>query len=277
MSRAAEPTDRRVSGGRLRPSTRKRLVRGALYLLFAVGIAVVALSADWGATGDAFLDSEILRAAFPEVVTVAAKNTIVYTAIAFSGGFVLGLVLALMKLSPVAPYRWAATIYIEFLRGLPAILVIFTFAFAVPIAFQWRPPGGSAGAGLLALIVVSAAYIAETIRAGIQAVPAGQVEAAQSLGMSPGHTMVAVVLPQAFRIVVPPLTNELVVLIKDTSLLFIAGMAVQEQELTTFARDSVSSVGNSTPLTVAALMYLAVTLPLTRLVSYLEKRMGRST
>ena len=233
--------------------------------------------ADWAAVRTAFFNVDLLRASFPDVITVAAKNTVVYTLISFSGGLALGLILALMKLSPVAPYRWAATIYIEFFRGLPAILVIFTFAFAVPIAFGWRPPGGSAGAGLLALIIVSAAYIAETIRAGIQAVPKGQLEAAQSLGMSEFHTMIAVVLPQAFRIIIPPLTNELVVLIKDSSLLFIAGMAIQEQELTTFARDSVSSVGNSTPLTVAALMYLAVTLPLTRLVAYLERRMERSS
>lgn len=260
----------------MRRTTKSRIVRAALYLVFISAIALLIFGADWVAIRQAFFDSEIFRDAFPEVITVAAKNTIMYTAIAFSGGLLLGLVLALMKLSPVTPYRWAATIYIEFLRGLPAILVIFTFAFAVPIAFQWRPPGGSAGAGLLALIVVSAAYMAETIRAGIQAVPVGQVEAAKSLGMPARQTMVAVVLPQAFRIIIPPLTNELVVLIKDTSLLFIAGMAIQDQELTTFARDSVSSVGNSTPLTVAALMYLAVTLPLTRLVSHLERRMGRS-
>ena len=259
----------------MRRSTQRRVTRWALYLLFLTGLGFLLRSVDWAAVQTAFFNPELLRASFPEVVTVAAKNTIIYTSVAFSGGLALGLVLALMKLSPIAPYRWTATAYIEFFRGLPAILVIFTFAFAVPIAFDWRPPGGSAGAGLLALIVVSAAYIAETIRSGIQAVPQGQVEAAQSLGMPAGHTLIAVVLPQAFRIIVPPLTNELVILIKDTSLLFIAGMAVQEQELTTFARDSVSSAGNSTPLTVAALMYLVVTLPLTRLVAHLERRMAK--
>ncbi|ANH37853.1 putative glutamine ABC transporter permease protein GlnM [Nocardioides dokdonensis FR1436] len=259
----------------MKRTTKKRLTRGVMYLIFVAAILALVLAADWAAIQKAFFNVDIARDAFPDVIVIAAKNTIVYTAIAFAGGMVFGLVLALMKLSPVAPYRWAATIYIEFFRGLPALLVIFTFAFAVPIAFQWRPPGGSAGAGLLALIIVSAAYIAETIRAGIQAVPKGQVEAAHSLGMPAGWTMVSVVLPQAFRIVIPPLTNELVVLIKDTSLLFIAGMAIQQQELTTFARDSVSSVGNSTPLTIAALMYLAVTLPLTRLVAYMERRGAR--
>jgi polar amino acid transport system permease protein len=256
-------------------TTKTRLTRGVMYAIFVAAVAALVLAADWPAIQKAFFNVEIARELFPDVVVIAAKNTIIYTAIAFAGGMVLGLVLALMKLSPVAPYRWVATAYIEFFRGLPALLVIFTFAFAVPIAFQWRPPGGSAGAGLLALIIVSAAYIAETIRAGIQAVPKGQVEAAHSLGMPAGWTMVSVVLPQAFRIVIPPLTNELVVLIKDTSLLFIAGMALSQQELTTFARDGVSSVGNSTPLTIAALMYLAVTLPLTRLVAYMERRGAR--
>ena len=259
----------------MKRTTKAKLFRAVLYLIFVALIVVLALVADWGAIQKAFLNPDIAKDAFPDVVVIAAKNTIIYTAIAFAGGLVFGLLLALMKLSPVAPYRWAATAYIEFFRGLPALLVIFTFAFAVPIAFQWRPPGGSAGAGLLALIVVSAAYIAETIRAGIQAVPKGQVEAASSLGMSGPWTMVSVVLPQAFRIVIPPLTNELVVLIKDTSLLFIAGMAIEQQELTTFARDSVSTVGNSTPLTIAALMYLVVTLPLTRLVAYMERRGAR--
>jgi polar amino acid transport system permease protein len=253
-------------------STKRRLVRAALYLLFIAIVGTLVMLADWPAISRTFLNWDIARDQFPGVILTAARNTIVYTLVAFVGGMILGLFLALMKLSPVAPYRWTATAYIEFFRGLPALLVIFAFAFAIPIAFQWRPPGGSAGAGLLALIIVSAAYIAETFRAGIQAVPKGQLEAARSLGMPGSWTMVSVVLPQAVRIVIPPLTNELVILIKDTSLLFIAGMALQDRELTTFARDAVSATSNSTPLTIAALMYLAVTLPLTRLVARLERR-----
>ena len=148
-------------------------------------------------------------------------------------GFALAIVLALMKLSPVAPYRWLATGYIEFFRGLPALIVILVMAFGVPIAFGWSPPGGLIGAGLLALILVAGAYMAETLRAGIQAVPKGQTEAARSLGMSAGRTTVSVVLPQAFRIVIPPLTNEFVLLIKDTALLFVIGVEVGQRELTT--------------------------------------------
>jgi polar amino acid transport system permease protein len=259
----------------VKPTTRRRLFQGVLYAVFAIVVIVIVLLADWDAIRTNFFNLEVAAATFPDILLIAAKNTILYTAIAFVGGLIFGLILALMKLSPVLPYRWFATGYIELFRGLPALLVIFGFAYAIPIAFQWRPPGGSVGAGLIGLIVVSAAYIAETIRAGIEAVPKGQMEAARSLGMNPSWTMVSVVLPQAFRIITPPLTNELVILIKDTSLLFIAGMALGERELTTFARDSVTSQANATPLVVASLLYLAITLPLTQLVAKLERHNKR--
>lgn len=228
--------------------------------------------ADWAAIRSNFFDRDVFEEIWPDVVLEGARNTIVYTAIAFSAGLVLAFVLALMKLSPLAPYRWLATAYVEFFRGLPVLIVIIAFAFAVPIAFHWIPPGGGRGAAVIALIVVSAAYMAETLRAGIQAVPKGQIEAARSLGMSPAWTMVSVVIPQALRIVTPPLTNEFVLLLKDTSLIQIAGVLVGQKELTNFASDSLSIYSNATPLTAAAALYLIITLPLTRLVAYLERR-----
>lgn len=260
----------------MKVTTRRRLNRGILYALLVGGLVALVLAADWAAIQENFLDAEVARSLWPEIVTVAAKNTIIYTLIAFFGGLVLALGLALMRLSTVAPYRWLATGYIEFFRGLPALVVILLFGFGVPIAFGWRPPGGLIGAGVVALIVVSAAYMAETIRAGIQAVPKGQVEAARSLGMSPMWTMVSVVLPQAFRIVIPPLTNEFVLLIKDTSLLYVIGMALDQRELTSFSRAAMSSNQDSTPLIAAGVMYLVITLPLTRLVAALERRQQRA-
>ena len=256
----------------MKRSTRKRLEQGLLYAILIAIVAAIAFAADWAEIKENFFNVDVLRSLWPEIVTVAAKNTIIYTAVAFAGGLALALVLALMKLSPVAPYRWLGTVYIEFFRGLPALLVILAIGFAIPIAFQWRPPGGTIGAGVLALIIVSAAYMAETLRAGIQAVPKGQIEAARSLGMSGGWTTVSVVLPQAFRIVIPPLTNEFVLLIKDTSLLFVLGMSPDQRELTTFSRDALTTNANSSPLLAAAVLYLIITLPLTRLVAYLEKR-----
>lgn len=256
----------------MRPRVRARVFQVTLYVVFVVAVVLVVLFVNWGKVQDNFLDVGEARKMFPDIVIVAAKNTVLYTAVAFIGGLILGLILALMKLSPAAPYRWLATTYIEFFRGLPALLVIFAFAFAVPLAFAWHPPGGTVALGIMALIVVSGAYIAETIRAGIQAVPKGQTEAARSLGMSPVWTMASVILPQAIRIVIPPLTNQLVTIIKDTALLFVVGFALEDKELTTFARNMVSQDSNATPLVVAALMYLVVTLPLTQLVAHLERR-----
>jgi polar amino acid transport system permease protein len=118
--------------------------------------------------------------------------------------------------------------------------------------------------------------MAEVIRAGIQAVPKGQMEASRSLGMSTGKTMAFVILPQGMRIIIPPLTNEFVLLLKDTSLLFIAGATVFTKELTTFARDANTSTANATVLIMAAMLYLLVTIPLTRVAAHLERRLARS-
>ncbi len=260
----------------MKRTTRRRLNRAVLYTVLVAFVVFLAVVTDWQAVKTNFFNTETMKDLFPDIVTIGVKNTVVYTLVAFVGGLTFALVLALMKLSPVAPYRWLATGYIEFFRGLPALVVIIGFGFAVPIAFNWRPPGGSVGAGVVALIVVSAAYMAETLRAGIQAVPKGQTEAARSLGMSAGRTTYSIVLPQAFRIVIPPLTNEFVLLLKDTSLLFVIGVALTQRELTTYARDGLTEFANSTPLTVAAILYLIITLPLTRLVAYMERRQQRA-
>jgi polar amino acid transport system permease protein len=149
-------------------------------------------------------------------------------------------------------------------------------AYGVPLAFQWQPPGGLIGAGLIALVLVSAAYMAETLRAGIQAVPKGQREAAQSLGMNGFWTMATVVLPQALRIVIPPLTNEFILLIKDTSLLAIVGMQAYQVELTSFGQANLVTSANASPLIAIALVYLAISIPSSQLVAYLERRQQRA-
>jgi polar amino acid transport system permease protein len=257
-------------------ATKRRLRQGALYALLVVVVVAMALLADWGAIQENFFDTHTLKEIWPDIVKEGAKNTVLYTAVAFTGGLALAFLLALMKLSPAAPYRWLATVYIEFFRGLPALIVIIISAYAIPLAFSWHPPGGNIGAGCIALIAVSGAYMAETLRAGIQAVPKGQHEAARSLGMSGGRTMVSIVLPQAIRLIIPPLTEEFVLLLKDTSLLSVAGVSLGQKELTNFGEDALNTYGNSTPLMAAAVLYLVITLPLTRLVAWLEKRQQRA-
>ncbi len=256
----------------LKPTTRAKLVRASTYVIAIAFLATILLAADWQTLLPKVADGEIAAAMFPAVLTTALVNTLLYTLISFAVGTVLAVLLAVMKLAG-GPLSWIATAFIELFRGVPALLTIFAFAFILPIAFGVRLPGGTVGAGLVGLVVVTAAYMAEIIRSGIQAVPAGQREAARSLGMSSMQTMFSVVLPQGLRIVIPPMTNEFVLLLKDTSLLFVAGLAISQKELTTFGRDALSTYSNATPLFVVAALYLVVTLPLTWLVGRLEKRL----
>ncbi len=255
---------------------KQRLRRGLLYALLLVIVLAVALLADWPTIQKAFFNPDVAIDMFPEVLTVAAKNTIVYTLLAFALGLILALILALMKRSEIRPYRWIATTYIELFRGLPALVTLSLVAFGLPIALGVSIPGGTLGKGTIGLGIVAGAYMAETIRAGIEAVPRGQMEAARSLGMSKGVATRLIILPQAFRIIIPPLTNEAVILIKDTSLYFVLGTTIVSKELTKFGNDFMNDTFNGTPLIVIALVYLVITLPLTRFVAQLEKRAARA-
>ena len=178
-----------------------------------------------------------------------------------------------MRLSPVGPYRWLATLFIEFFRGVPALIVFIAFQYGIPTAFPGRQlPGGTFGTVTVALGLVGAAYMAETIRAGIQAVPKGKLEAARSLGMPQGRAMVSIVIPQAFRIILPPLTNELILLTKDSSLVYVLGLSLTTEELTQFGREGLSTYVNLTPLFAAAMCYLIITIPLSIVVRRMEAR-----
>ncbi len=255
---------------------RAEIKRRVIFVVTAIFLVVLAFTIDWQQLQQSFFQPDIIKAMFPDVVLIGAKNTIIYTTLAFSFGLVLALILALMKRSTIRPYRWFATGYIELFRGLPALITIILVAFGLPLALGIRIPGGTLGKGTLGLGLVAGAYMAETIRAGIEAVPRGQMEAARSLGMTKGAATRSIVLPQAFRIIIPPLTNELVILIKDTSLLFVLGTTIATKELTKFGRDFMNDTFNGTPLIVIALMYLVITLPMTRFVAQLEKRAARA-
>ena len=197
----------------------------------------------------------------------------IFSTLGFALAFALGLILAVMKLSPIGPYRWAATIWIEVFRGLPALVTILIIGFGIPLATGSSLPG-TWTTGAVALGIVGSAYVAETLRAGIQAVPKGQVEAARSLGMGPVTAFRIVTLPQALKVVLPPLTNELVLLLKDSSLLFFLGVTATTKELAKFGRDASVEQFNSTPLIVVGLVYLAITIPLTQVAAWIERRLG---
>ena len=259
----------------LKPRQRQNLIRWMLYALLVGAIAVAALLADWERILRNFARLDIAAEMFPQVLTRFALNTLLYTFAAFLFGLLLALILAFMRLSPVGPYRWMAATYTELFRSVPALVTILIINFGVPLAFGRRIPGGLFGIAAVGLGMVAAAYMAETIRAGIEAVPKGQAEAARSLGMRPSQAMFSIVLPQAFRIIIPPMTNEFVLLIKDTSLLFVVGTTPLTRELTKFSRDTMQVEGNATPMVVAAFIYMVITLPLTYIVRRLEVRGAR--
>lgn len=258
---------------RMSPRRRARLSRGIQYGILAAVLVLLLVSADWSRIGDTIF-SPSAAATLLDKLPQAFLNTLTYTVAAFAVGLSLGTLLALMRLSSVGPYRWIATIYTEFFRGIPALLVVIAVGYAVPIAFDIKLTSITAVAAI-ALGSVSAAYIAETLRAGIQAVPKGQVEAARSLGMSHTRTMIKVVLPQAFRTVLPPLTNEILLLTKDTSLVFALGMTQQQFELTKIGRDALSTAsGGLTGLFLIGACYLVITIPLGFLTRWLERKTG---
>lgn len=264
-----------AGGRRLSPRRRAQRARIVQYAVLVIVVAVLAVVIDWSRIGQNFFNVEAVEQIAP-LIPRAFLNTLIYTLCGFAVGLSLGTLLALMKLSSVRLYRWIATVYIEFFRGIPALLVVISFGYAVPIAL-----GVSIGSvttkAALALGMVSAAYIAETLRAGLQAVPKGQVEAARSLGMSHGRTLVQVVIPQAFRIVLPPMTNEFILLTKDTSLVFLLGLATSQYDLTKIGRDALNNAtGGLTPLFLIGACYLLITLPLGQLARYLERRGVRS-
>jgi polar amino acid transport system permease protein len=264
-----------AGGRKLTPTERAGAVRGIQYGTLLGVIVILAFAMDWEIISGQLFTLEGIKAAAPRIFP-DFLNTLRYTLGAFAVSISLGLVLALMKLSQAPLYRVLATTYIEFFRGLPALIVVFAVAYGIPMALGVTIHSVALKAAI-ALGLVSAAYMAESIRAGIQAVPKGQIEAARSLGLTHGQTLLTVVVPQAFRIVLPPVTNEIILLTKDTSLVYVMGLTVQEYELSKLARETLSVPhGGLTALFAISACYLVITLPLGFLVRRMEKGFGRT-
>lgn len=186
-------------------------------------------------------------------------------------GIALGLALSLFKIARSRLLRFPAQLYIDLFRGTPLLIQIIIIYFTTPlIGIRFT---SLFYAGLAALALNSAAYVAEIFRSGIQSIDKGQMEAGRASGLSYAQTMRFIIVPQAFRRVIPPLTNEFVMLIKDTSLVSVIGLA----ELLRAARVLQSATFNGTPLIAAALLYLAICLPLIYLTNILERRLNRKT
>jgi polar amino acid transport system permease protein len=273
---ADQPKTAEPARARLSPRKKQQYSRGVQDLVLVAALVAVVLYADWASLAQNFAKLDVARAALPDLFTIALRNTIIYTVSGFIFSFVVGLLLALMRLSQVRPYRYIAIVYIEIFRGLPALLIFLMITF-LPLALPgFEVPGGTYGQVTLGLGLVGAAYQAEVFRAGLQAVPKGQTEAARSLGMSATRAQVTVVIPQAIRMVIPPTTNQFVALLKDSSLVLFLGVSGEYVELAKFGNDLASQYANATPIMVAGITYLIVTIPLGYLASRLEGRKGRN-
>ena len=211
-----------------------------------------------------FFDPALLVTSFPVVLTGFFMSVSI-VAVAFPLAIPMGLLLALMRISKLRLLRGIATTYVNIVRGTPLFLQIYVAFFGLPLAGIQIP---NFVLGVTVMCMNSGAYMCEIFRAGILSISRGQTEAARSLGMNGAQTMFYVILPQMFRIVIPNLTSEFIVLYKDTSLLAAVGI----MELVMYARTIVASTGSITPYIVAALFYLVITLPLSKVTRHLEDR-----
>jgi polar amino acid transport system permease protein len=255
-----------------RPS-REASIAGAVLGMQAVAVAGLYL---WFRAGDVetfarnFFEFQLVGEYLPRFAR-AALNTLILALSGEALGIALGLVLSIFALSTRRVVRAPARVYINFFRGTPLLWQLSFFFFG--IALGLRLNFGAFEVAILVLGLNAGAYSAEIFRAGIQSIERGQFEAARSLGLSHFAALRLVILPQAIRRVIPPLTNEFVILIKDTSLVAVLGLTLSQQELLATGRDIFSQTFNATPFLIAAAGYLAVTLPLIRFVTWLEKRM----
>jgi polar amino acid transport system permease protein len=219
-----------------------------------------------------YFDPTIFRAVVPDIAHAAA-NTMKASVIGMAIAIGVGLVVATFSLSPRRVVRLPAMAYVDVTRCVPLVLMAYMVAFG--LAAIGLVLGVIAGVATTLAIIYSG-YIAEIFRAGIQSLPRSQVDGARGLGMTRGGAMVSVVLPQAIRVVIPPLMNDFIALVKDSAVVFLVfGVTPQTRDMFTAASQDSSSTFSATPFTVAALGYLIILIPLTRLVGVAERRLRR--
>ena len=233
------------------------LVLGALY-------ALIITSPGWQVVKDTFFDLDYGREVLPTVL----RGLVVNIQLSFIGGFfiaVIALSLALIRTtkSPaLTPFRFLATAYVDIFRGAPLLLIILLVGFGVPALRLAGLTSNVIVLGTVAVVLTYSAYVAEVIRSGIMSIHPSQRAAARSLGLTSGQTMRFVVLPQAIKRVIPPLLNDFVSLLKDTGLVSILGVT----DAVRAAQINASRTFNYTPYVVSAILFLLITIPLTRYI-----------
>jgi polar amino acid transport system substrate-binding protein len=224
---------------------------------------------------ESFFDWDMYREAIPILLTVGLPNTLILTNSALVIGLVLGMVLAIAGSSHSRWLRWPARVYTDVFRGLPEVVIILIIGMGVGPLVGGLTHNNPYPLGIAALGCMAAAYIGEILRAGIQSVDPGQLEASRALGFSYSTAMRLVVIPQGIRRVLPALVNQAISLLKASALVYFLGLIAQQRELFQVGRDLNAQTGNLSPLVAAGLFYLILTIPLTHLVNYIDARLRR--
>jgi polar amino acid transport system permease protein len=212
---------------------------------------------------------------------IGAKNTVLLALLAVVIGVLIGMILAIARVGKNRGFRFVATAYVEFIRGTPLLVQLFIIYYglqAIGIRFPDVPIlSGLLGinfadfmAGVITMGINSGAYVCEIFRSGIQSIDKGQTEAARSLGLSQSKTFRYIVIPQAIRNVLPTLGNEFIVVIKESSIVSIIGIADLMYKANTVRGNTFQPFE---PLLVAAVVYFALTFPLSKLIAHIERRM----
>jgi polar amino acid transport system permease protein len=219
-----------------------------------------------------FFDFKAMAEVMPQLLGVGLLNTLIISVSATVIGVVLGMIVAVMGISPSKWLRLPARIYTDLFRGLPAILTILLIGQGFAKLSQSIFGPSPYPLGIVALSLIASAYIGEIFRAGILGVEKGQLEACRALGMSYAKAMALVVVPQGVRRVLPALVNQFIAIVKDSSLVYFLGLLVSERELFRVGQDAAVLSGNLSPLVMAGVFYLVITVPLTHLVNYFDNR-----
>jgi arginine/lysine/histidine transport system permease protein len=208
---------------------------------------------------------------YSEYYIKGTEITIVLAFFAVLFGTLLGLALTLLRRSKIKPISYVATAYVEFVRGTPLLVQIYIIYIGLPKLLGVDMPDMTVGA--VALALNSGAYISEIIRAGIEAVDKGQMEAARSLGMSQRLAMFEIIIPQAFKNILPALGNEFVSIIKESSMVSVIGVAELMYNAGIVRGNTALGLE---PVIVAAVIYFILTFTMTRALGYVERRMKAS-
>jgi polar amino acid transport system permease protein len=261
----------RILGGWRSGEGRSVTVALGSTLVFAIVVAIVITSSPgWDEVKSTFFDWDVFKDSFPEIATAFKLNVKIFC---ISEVFILvfALVVAVLRSLPgpvFFPLRALAIVYADFFRGVPTILVISLLGFGAPALQIQGIPTSVTFWGIVSLVLVYTAYVSEVYRAGIESVHPSQEAAARSLGLTRGQTLRFVILPQAVRRVIPPLLNDFIGLQKDTALVGTLGAV----EAFNQAAIDTSATFNYTPYVAAALLFVAITIPLARFTDWLIAR-----